>query len=291
MQINQSVILVRSERVSRTVLGVTDASDEFDSATRMATPEEEQEALQQLGQLFAVIDQWQATDQQQGGLSAQPGSSLAADDQATNPNHVSHAVIHELAGALDHLHALRMLVQTAQSLHTFAPFTLNRAAMECGAAAVWILAPRSRDERIRRRLVLATQNARDIDSALVKLGEPSSLKGRLDDIRKVAGRRPVLDPAGIVSTPPGIERIIGEAADAFELDSDAAVTLWKLCSGITHNRLWASLNLLDREELSRVANVRGVHLTASFKNVLTATMLSVSFSIEARRLFALRATP
>jgi hypothetical protein len=282
---------VRRERVSRTVLAVTDASGEFDSATRMATPEEEQEALQQLGRLFVQIDQWQATDQQQGGLSAQPGSSLAGDDQATNPYHVSHTVIHELFGALDHLHALRMLVQTAHALHTFAPFTLNRAAMECGAAAVWVLAPKSRDERIRRRLVLATRNARDIDSALVKLGEPSSLRSRLDEIRKIAARRRALDPTSIVGAPPSIERIIGEAADAFELDSDAAVTLWKLCSGITHNRLWASLNLLDRQEFSRVANVRGVHLTASFKNVLTVTQLSVSFSIEARRLFALRATP
>jgi hypothetical protein len=291
VQMEPLVILVCSELVSRTLLGVTNGSAEFDSATRTATPEEEQEAVHQLGHLFEVIDLWQATDQQQDRLSAaQTGSPLAGDDQATNPYQVSHTVIHELAGALDHLHALRMLVQTAQSLQTFAPFTLNRAAMECGAAAVWVLAPKSRDERIRRRLALATRNAKDIDSALIQLGEPSSLKSRLDDIRKVAARRPVLDATGVVGTPPSIERIIREAADTFALHSDEAVMMWKLCSGITHNRLWASLNLLDRKELGRVANVRDVHVSASFRNVLAATTVSVWFSTEARRLFALRAS-
>jgi hypothetical protein len=271
---------------------VTDGPDEFDSTTRMATPEEEKEALHYLGHLFEIIDQWQATDLQRGVLSAPAGSSLAADDQATNPYHVSHNVMHELAGAFDHLHALRMLVQTAQALHTFAPFTLNRAAMECGAAAVWVLAPKSRDERIRRRLVLATRNARDIDSARMQLlGEPSSLRSRLDDIRKVAARRPALDPTGIVGTPPSIERIISEAADTFQLHTDEAVMMWKLCSGITHNRLWATLNLLDREELGRVGNVRDVHVSASLRNVLAATTVSVWFSTEARRLFALRTAP
>jgi hypothetical protein len=58
------VTLVRSERVSRTVLGVTDGSEEFDSATRIATPGEEKEALHLLGHLFEIIDQWQANDQQ-----------------------------------------------------------------------------------------------------------------------------------------------------------------------------------------------------------------------------------
>jgi hypothetical protein len=76
--------------------------------------------------LFEVIDLWQAGDEQRGRLSAQPHSSLAADDLAADPFRVSHAAIYGIAGAIDHLHCLRMLIQTAASLHTFAPFTLNR---------------------------------------------------------------------------------------------------------------------------------------------------------------------
>ena len=72
-----------------------------------------------------------------------------------------------------------MLILTAEALHTFAPFTLNRAAIKSGAVAVWSLAPAS---------------------------------------------------------PPGVQRIIKEARDAFEFGSQAALTCWKACSGITHNQ-------------------------------------------------------
>jgi hypothetical protein len=131
---------------------------------------------------------------------------------------------------------LRMLVQTASSLHTFAPFTLNRAAIEGAAVAIWLLGPRSRDERIRRRLVLATQNARDFDPVMTTLGRPTSLSDRLDEIRDVARRRSSLDPDGIIGTPPGFGRIIREAGAETTIGSDFAVICWKACSGITHNR-------------------------------------------------------
>jgi hypothetical protein len=274
----------------RTVLPVTDGPDEFDDYNRTATPEQEQEAQEQLTRLFEVIDIWQVTDDQRD-LVAQPGSPLAGDDRAVNPYHVSHAAIREIGGALDHLHSLRMLVQEARALHTYAPFTLNRVAIECSAIAVWLLAPRYRDERIRRRLVLETQNARDIDSVLRTMGETSTLDDDLDDIRKVAAKRPSLDGNGIVGTPKRVETMVREAGDAFDLGSEAALTAWKFCSGITHKRVWASINLLDREQLSHVANVGNYHVTASFKNVFAVTAISVVFSKEARRLFDLRAMP
>jgi hypothetical protein len=181
-----------------------------------------------------------------------------------------------------------MLVQKAESLHAFAPFTLNRAAIEGGAVAVWLLTPKTRDERIRRRLILATQNAFDADGVLRTMGKASSLTDRLNDIRKVAGKRPALDPGLIVSRPPGIGRIIGEAGSGFELGSEAALAAWQACSGITHSRQWASVTMLDREELNRVANVINLRLTASFSNVSSVTAIAVAFSAEARRLFALR---
>jgi hypothetical protein len=271
------------------VLPVTSSPEEFDTATRKTTQEEEETAFEQLHQLFKVIDLWQANDEQEHALSVQPHSSLAADDMANSPFHVSPAAIHGIAGAVDHLHSPRML-QKAASLHTFAPFTLNRAAIEGAAVAIWLLAPRTRDERIRRRLALATQNARDFEPVVTTVGRPTSLSDRLDEIRDVARRRPSLDPEGIIGTPPGFGRIIREAGAETALGSDFTVICWKGCSGITHNRQWATVNFLDREELSRIANVRNLQMTAFFKNVLAMTAVSVSLSSEARRLFAKRAT-
>jgi hypothetical protein len=161
--------------------------------------------------------------------------------------------------------------------------------MEGAAVAVWLLAPRTRDERIRRRLVLATQNARDAEGVMTTMGKVSLLPKRLDAIRNVASRRAGLDPNGVVGSPPGMERIIAEAGASFAMGSEVAVTCWKACSGVTHSRQWASISLLDHEELSRVGNVLNLQLTASFRNVLTVTFMSVAFSTEARRLFAKRA--
>jgi hypothetical protein len=209
------------------VLPVTESPDEFDSVTRTTTLEEEEAAFKDLDRLFEAIDRWQASDEQEGARSVHPNSPLAGDDLAADPFRVSHAAIYGIVGAIDHLHSLRMLIKTAASLHTFAPFTLNRAAIEGGAVAVWLLAPRTRDERIRRRLVLAKQNARDVDGVLATLGETSSFSDQLDEIRRVAARRPALDPKWLVGSSPGIERIVSEAGAAFDLSSEAAVTSWK----------------------------------------------------------------
>lgn len=281
---------MRFVRSDRTVLPVTDASDEFDSVTRTTTPDEERAAFEQLGRWFQLIDNWQESDTNSRGLSVQPGSPLVGDDRATDPLHVSHAARQGIATAQDHLHALRMLIQKAESLPTFAPFTLCRAAIEGGAVAVWLLAPQSRDERIRRRLVLATQNAFDADGALKVMGKPSSLSKRLNEIRAVASKRSALEPDLIVSRPPGLGRMVSEAGDAFVLGSEAAVVSWKACSGLAHGRQWASVTMLDRDEIERMANEINVKMTASFRNVLSVTAIAVAFSIEARRLFDLRSS-
>jgi len=54
---------------------------------------------------------------------------------SANPYQLSHAVALSLGSARDHLHALRALVIDANALHTSAPWTLCRAALENGAQA------------------------------------------------------------------------------------------------------------------------------------------------------------
>jgi hypothetical protein len=69
-----------------------------------------------------------------------------------NPYHVLDAVIRELAGALDHLHGCGC--SSRRRRHCFRTVESLRAAIDSGAVAVWLLAPKSRDERIHRRLAL-----------------------------------------------------------------------------------------------------------------------------------------
>jgi hypothetical protein len=91
------------------------------------------------------------------------------------------------------------------------------------------------DERIRRRLALTTRNERDVDSVLNTMGRDSSVADHLDAIRKVAERRPSLDPNGIISAPPGLMRVVTDAGAALEIGSQAAMTCWKACCGITRH--------------------------------------------------------
>jgi hypothetical protein len=265
-----------------------DAPDDADSwATRLSDPDEEQAGFRQLELFFGLIDQWQAD----GGrsLSVQPGSPSAGDDkQATRSRCRTLCSIRSWSRSI--LHSLRMLVQEAKSLHLFAPYTLNRAAIEAAATAVWLTAPRRRDERIRRRLKLQTQNARDTDSVAVLVGLPSELQDRYRQIREIVAHRPNLDPTGILGTPPGMETIVRDAGAECAVGSDAALRVWKVCSGMTHGRMWAGIDLSYRQELTRVGDVAGVHMTPSAGRVALMTGVSVAFTAEARRLFALRAS-
>src|SRR4051794_32587057 len=87
------------------------------------------EARRQLAKAFAVIDIWR--DRIHGEPTTPAvGSSLAKDDEATDPYQMSHAATGALLSAVDHLDAFRALLQDAGVLHARAPFTLLRAALE-----------------------------------------------------------------------------------------------------------------------------------------------------------------
>ena len=80
------------------------------------------EAQRQLVKIFELVDSWR---DRTGAMAPVPavGSSLRKDDEVTDPYQLSHAVIGALVSAIDHLDAVRALVQDAGILHARAPFT------------------------------------------------------------------------------------------------------------------------------------------------------------------------
>jgi hypothetical protein len=151
---------------------------------------------------------------------------------------------------------------------------------------VWLAAPRGRAERIRRRLTIAAQNARDIDSAKTIMGILLPPRPARPDPQGAPGST----PDAITKARHGVERVVREAGAACAVDAQLAAASWKGCSSLTRSRIWASINLLDREEVARIGNVAEVRMTASAVNVATRTGVSVMFIHEARRLFTLRAS-
>jgi hypothetical protein len=183
------------------------------------------------------------------GFAVASGSPLSGDDAAANPYRVSDAAQVCLVSAIDHLHALCALVLHSGYLHATAPFTLARGVLETAAAAVWMLCPAGRDDRVRRALQWNAKDIADGDRAARSAGVPVpvSLQERMDKLEVVAARRG-LDFAGIRRG-----YTSSEAVKAAEEHLDTAMGVlfpWQFASGHAHGRRWNVLGV-----------VQGMHVT------------------------------
>lgn len=257
------------------------------------TPEQLEKALRELGGLFDLVHEWQL--QREGGLiDVAANSALAGDDKATDPFQTSHLVRHLMGVSVDHLHCLRAAVQEANSIHTFAPYTLLRGSIEAAATVVYLLTPKRRDDRVIRRLQLAHGDDMERQALAVILEEPMvpSPKERLARLRQVEARRFTLNPTSIGARPPGYLTMVQAGGDACTLGGRLASASWRVCSAFAHGRQWAAISMLDMEEISEATDtVLHVRITSSASMISSMTQVAVLFTYEARRLFELRAAP
>ena len=124
---------------------------------------------------FRRIDQLQArVDKQREPWKVQPGSSLYLDDLASAPLQISHTAQRLFLVAVDHLHAVRVLLapdlrapnKIDGHLHINADYTILRGAMEASLTALWLLRPQDRLTRVSRSIAIAQQDAFDVAMAL-----------------------------------------------------------------------------------------------------------------------------
>lgn len=92
--------------------------------------------------------------------------------------------------------------------HPYAQYPLLRAALENSSAAVWLLSPSPRDERLTRRFRLLYEDARNRDAATRLIGQPDELR-----MRRLERIEPTLTARGIspgkVKKRPGFEESSG----------------------------------------------------------------------------------
>jgi hypothetical protein len=100
---------------------------------------------------LSEADHWAArTSAEATRLRPAPRSSLRGDDDRAFPYALSHAVWDALDHAVDHLTCLLALLRDAKVINRFAPYALVRGALENACAAVWILEPPRRADRLAR---------------------------------------------------------------------------------------------------------------------------------------------
>lgn len=175
----------------------------------------------------------------------QKGSSLYGDDRWTYPHQLSHVARSSLGVALDQLRGLDNLIHKAGSLHPYASFSLIRSAIENGATAVWLLAPTSRPERVKRRLQLLTSdayNAEKLRKAMPNWKVNSSLTDDLKAIADIAKEHEIGKPERLQMTE--IVRLAGDEVKERGISVEGG---WQITSGITHGQIWAIHTLLTRE--------------------------------------------
>lgn len=178
-------------------------------------------------------------------FAVSPGSSLAGDDRASDPYQVSHAVQMCIVAGVDHLHAMKSLLIDLNVLHSAAPFTLVRGALEIFASAFWILHPAGRSTRVERVLRWNAKNFHDQHPALesLSLSDVAQRDAKYARLAQIASGRGIPEKnikAGYQST---------EAVQYADTNARTANPLlsWRMCSGYAHGRPWVYLGMADED--------------------------------------------
>lgn len=237
------------------------------------------------------INGWQKATSQPSPV-VEPGSSLSGDDAKVPTLQVSSAAYQCFTHAVDHLHAVQALLFEAKVIHTYAPYSLLRAAVEAAGEAIWLLEPSSRQERIRRCLKRAYENVSKGKEFMELSGlQPSgrSHAERVREIRDLATQHG-LDPndvCGRWSTQRQlkyVDEVVGDDDEAL------AQNLWQICSGFAHGREWATLGLLERTVHSQVGNVVQLRLSSSTEVLLNMLYMTTLLTGKAKGLYDIRRT-
>ncbi len=185
-------------------------------------------------------------------LRPAPGSSLRGDDNKTHPYELSHTVWRHLSNAVDHLSCLQALLGDAKVIHMYAPFTLVRGALENACAAVWLLQPTQRTERLARRFRLAIGDIRHEEQVRELMGQPGSNFGQeqIAKIRTVASQAG-LDGAALKGNASYKE--IVQTVDENGPPGSLILLSWKVCSGFAHGDWWTTKSASRRTQLPGTA--------------------------------------
>jgi hypothetical protein len=220
-------------------------------ASQSAEPDFERMGHELCLSFMPRIEEWRArVDGGPRQARVRDGSVLSVLDDQTAPFQTSHIALMSLGAAADHLNTVRLLLIEARTLPLWGIYPLLRSALECHAAALYVLGPRTRDEQIRHRLKLAAANdqnqaqAEALSTSISGVGAPTGeIRRRLVDLAVERGmRKDEIDgkPVSMLST----VRYAGQQAEL-----DHVELYWRFLSGLSHGQQWSGLAAHNRTEL------------------------------------------
>ena len=250
----------------------------------------EEEYAARLSEVFQRVTKWQEAASA-GTLYRSPErrSEMARYDRLTTPLQLSHAVQGLLNVSIEHQHALGSLIEGARVLHSTAPFTLTRSAVESASTAYWMLhRTDSRREPIRRLVIFHNQDRYDYAQVATMVQEV--VGGELP--KTLAKRREWIDAIIKNNSVTGLPKSGLQIADMIK-DVDAAVgadirveLYWRMASAFAHGRQWPSLNVLVRQDVKAISpDVAGVRFESDYGRVLWGANIAYGLTNRALHLY------
>lgn len=187
----------------------------------------------------------------------QPGSVLELDDRVLGGYSLSALVLDLLTTATHVSKNLQQLIvveaeegpNVSAPLH--GPYTLVRAHLEATSQALWLMAPHSRDERIKRCLQYWCSEVKLLNGFQTEWSKSFFTPNRIgyDDLRSIAAETGLpLDgfPTKQTWVVVGTGDILKSLEFAHKDPSMTWFNAWQLCSGFTHSKQWASTIFNER---------------------------------------------
>lgn len=211
----------------------------------------ELEALAAIETTFDTVTHW--FERLRATYVPMAGSALAADDTDWPYMPVSQVAWVGLAGAADHLDAIRhQLTSRPIPIHPYAQLTLCRSALVGACQAVWVLAPDDPTTRRRRARTVAAYVYTHRLKYFYKLRELSAAadpnlelqiskdeeRGEQLEVKRSADGQP---KGKKLMTGEMIEDAIGEGFGQVDLTANANL-LWQSGSGAAHGQIWPNFN-------------------------------------------------
>ena len=215
-----------------------------------------------------------------------PHSPLRGDDDRAHPYELSHATWHSLSHAVDHLSCLRALLRDAQVIHMYAPYSLVRSALENACAAVWMLQPPGRADRLGRRLRFAATDIHNGEQVkqLIEQPGPRPEQERMDEVRAIA-KRAGIDEAAVRRGATYTE-IVKAVGDACGPAASIIYLSWKLCSGMAHGDFWTTWSAAQRVALPGAPDGVGTfRIEANVKMLMQVTTLATQMTKQGWQLY------
>ena len=188
------------------------------------------------------------TDQPLKGISPVAGSRYRRIEESI-PNYSLHDAIEmNLSSAIEHLSTVGHLLREAEYFPPFSLFTLCRAVFEALAQGMWVLAGRSHDEIITRRLRVQAHNLK-MQSKVETQGSAEKTRQMTDRLERLAQQSGIPESAQAQVRKPVFRSTHALETARREFNMLRFKTFWQVSSAIAHGLPWGLQAGTDAEEV------------------------------------------